>query len=166
MTEPNWDNQTIWTGDNLDVMRGMNSESADLIYLDPPFNSNANYAAPVGSQAAGAAFKDTWGLSDIDMADHRMIKHLLPGMYNFIQATREIHSDSMMSYLLYMGPRLIEMHRILKPTGTLYLHCNQVASHYLKIQMDDIFGAKNFASEIIWRSSTSSGFRSAGKKAC
>ena len=63
---PNWANQTIWTGDNLPILRGMNSESVDLIYLDPPFNSKANYAAPIGSKAAGAAFKDTWTLSDVD----------------------------------------------------------------------------------------------------
>ena len=66
MTAPNWKHQTIWTGDNLPIMRGMNSESVDLIYLDPPFNSKANYAAPIGSKAAGAAFKDTWTLSDVD----------------------------------------------------------------------------------------------------
>ena len=150
MTKPNWDNQTIWTSDNLDVMRGMNSESVDLIYLDPPFNSNTDYAAPVGSEAAGAAFKDTWGLNDIDMADHRMIKHKRPGMFNFIQAAREIHGDSMMSYLLYMGTRIIEMHRILKPTGSLYLHCDATASHYLKVELDSIFGKNNFKNEIVW----------------
>ena len=70
MTSPNWQNRTMWTGDNLDIMRGMNSESVDLIYLDPPFNSNRNYAAPIGSEAAGAAFKDTWTLSDVDEAWH------------------------------------------------------------------------------------------------
>ena len=70
MTEPNWTNRTLWTGDNLDVMRGMNSETVDLIYLDPPFNSNKNYSAPIGSEAAGAAFKDTWSLSDVDEAWH------------------------------------------------------------------------------------------------
>ena len=64
--KPNWSNQTIWTGDNLPILRGMNSESVDLIYLDPPFNSKANYAAPIGSKAAGAAFKDTWTLSEVD----------------------------------------------------------------------------------------------------
>ena len=63
----NWANQTIWTGDCLDVLRGMNSASVDLVYLDPPFNSKANYAAPIGSKAAGAAFKDTWTLSDVDV---------------------------------------------------------------------------------------------------
>ena len=66
--EPNFADKTIWTGDNLDILRGMNSESVDLIYLDPPFNSNRNYSALVGSAAAGAAFKDTWTLSDLDVA--------------------------------------------------------------------------------------------------
>ena len=68
MTAPNFTDKTIWTGDNLDILRGVNSETVDLIYLDPPFNSNRNYAAPVGSKAAGAAFKDTWELSDLDVA--------------------------------------------------------------------------------------------------
>ena len=68
MAAPNFANKTIWTGDNLDILRGINSECVDLIYLDPPFNSNRDYAAPVGSQAAGAAFKDTWTLSDLDVA--------------------------------------------------------------------------------------------------
>ena len=68
MTAPNFTDKTIWAGDNLDVLRGLNSETVDLIYLDPPFNSNKDYAAPVGSQAAGAAFKDTWTLSDLDVA--------------------------------------------------------------------------------------------------
>ena len=70
MARPNFKNRTLWTGDNLDVMRGLNSETVDLVYLDPPFNSNRNYAAPIGSEAAGAAFKDTWTLSDVDLAWH------------------------------------------------------------------------------------------------
>ena len=68
MAAPNFADKTVWTGDNLDILRGMNSECVDLIYLDPPFNSNQDYAAPVGSAAAGAAFKDTWSLSDLDVA--------------------------------------------------------------------------------------------------
>ena len=68
MAEPNWKNQTMWTGDNLPIMRGMNSESVDLIYLTPPFNSKANYAAPIGSKAAGVDFKDTWTVADVDVA--------------------------------------------------------------------------------------------------
>lgn len=78
MAEPNWKNRTLFTGDNLDVMRGMNSESIDLVYLDLPFNSNQNYAAPVGSKAAGAAFKDTWTLSDVDLAWHGEISDREP----------------------------------------------------------------------------------------
>ena len=77
---PNWANQTIWTGDNLDIMRGMNSGSVDLIYLDPPFNSNRDYAAPVGSEAAGAAFKDTWALQDVDLAWHGEIAEREPAL--------------------------------------------------------------------------------------
>ena len=147
---PNWSNQTVWTGDNLDVMRGMNSDSVDLIYLDPPFNSNANYAAPIGSRAAGAAFKDTWGLDEINLAWHGLIQHDHPGLYAMLQAVRQIHGDSMMAYLIYMIPRLMEMHRLLKPTGSLYLHCDPTASHYLKLVLDSVFGEKMFRNELIW----------------
>lgn len=148
---PNWANQTVWTGDNLDIMRGMNSASVDLIYLDPPFNSNHDYAAPIGSKAAGAAFKDTWGLDDVNLAWHGEIKHEYPGLYALLDATRQNHSDSMMSYLIYMAIRLMEMRRLLKDTGSIYLHCDPTASHYLKLLMDAVFGAKNFRNEIVWR---------------
>lgn len=131
-------------------MRGMNSGCVDLIYLDPPFNSNADYAAPIGSQSAGAEFKDTWGLSDINLAWHGLIKAEHPGLYMMLQAVRSIHGDSMMSYLIYMAPRIMEMKRLLKDTGTIYLHCDPTASHYLKLMMDDIYGRKNFRNEIIW----------------
>ena len=87
----NWANQTIWTGDNLDIMRGMNSACVDLIYLDPPFNSNANYAAPIGSQAAGAEFKDTWGLDDLKVAWHGLIKSEPPSSVSLPQG-RQGHS--------------------------------------------------------------------------
>ena len=84
---PNWQNRTMWTGDNLDIMRGMNSESVDLIYLDPPFNSNRNYAAPIGSEAAGGAFKDTWALSDVDEAWHGEVADREPTIYAAIKGT-------------------------------------------------------------------------------
>ena len=148
--KPNWSNQTIWTGDNLDIMRGMNSASVDLIYLDPPFNSKANYAAPIGSKAAGAAFKDTWGLNDVNLAWHGEIKHEYPGLYDLLNATRQIHGDSMMSYLIYMAIRVMEMQRLLKDTGIIYLHCDHTAGHYLKLLMDAVFGKENFRNEIIW----------------
>ena len=147
----NWKNRTIWTGDNLPIMRGMNSESVDLIYLDPPFNSNANYAAPIGSKAAGAEFKDTWGLDDIDLVWYGEIKEDHPDLYDLLTATQSIHGDSMMSYLIYMSIRIMEMKRLLKPNGSIYLHCDPTASHYLKLLMDSIFSKKNYRNEITWQ---------------
>ena len=148
---PNWQNRTLWTGDNLDIMRGMNSESVDLIYLDPPFNSNRNYAAPIGSEAAGAAFKDTWTLSDVDEAWHGEIAERQPALYAIIDAAGLAHGKGMKSYLIMMAVRLLEMRRLLKPTGSIYLHCDPTASHYLKMLMDAVFGTGNLIGEIVWR---------------
>lgn len=120
MTAPNWKNRTLWTGDNLDILRGLNSESVDLIYLDPPFNSNKQYAAPIGSKAAGAAFKDTWTLSDVDEAWHGEIADKDPTLYTIIDAAGLSHGKGMKSYLIMMAVRLLEMRRVLKPSGSLY----------------------------------------------
>ena len=151
MGTPNWANRTIFTGDNLDIMRGMNSETVDLIYLDPPFNSNKDYSAPVGSKAAGAAFKDTWTLSDLDVAWMGLIADEQPAIYKLLEAARLTHGKGMQSYLCMMAVRLLEMKRLLKPTGSVYLHCDSFANHYLKMLMDSIFGASNFRNEIVWR---------------
>ena len=151
MTKPNFKNRTLWTGDNLDIMRGLNSETVDLIYLDPPFNSNKTYSAPIGSKAAGAAFKDTWTLSDVDLAWHGEIAEANPSLYRVIDAAREAHGKGMQSYLIMMAVRLLEMKRLLKPTGSVYLHCDPTASHYLKLLMDTVFGARNFRNEITWQ---------------
>ena len=140
--------KTIFTGDNLPIMRGMNSASVDLIYLDPPFNSNANYAAPIGSEAAGAEFKDTWTLNDVDVAWLDLIEAKHSALNRVIHAAM---TDSDKSYLIYMAVRLIEMHRILKPTGSIYLHCDPTMSHYLKLVMDAVFGKRNFRNEIVWQ---------------
>ena len=145
--KPNWSNQTIWTGDNLPILRGMNSESVDLIYLDPPFNSKANYAAPIGSKAAGAAFKDTWTLSDVDAEWINLIEAKHPALYRVLLAAM---TSSDKSYLAYMAARLLEMRRVLKPTGSLYLHCDPTMSHYLKLVMDAILGRRNFRNEVVW----------------
>ena len=128
-------------------MRGMNSESVDLIYLDPPFNSKSNYAAPIGSEAAGAEFKDTWTLSDLDIAWLDLIETRHPALNRVIQAAM---TKSDKSYLVYMAVRLLELHRILKSTGSFYLHCDPTMSHYLKLVMDAIFGNPNIRNEIIW----------------
>ena len=143
----------MWTGDNLDIMRGMNSESVDLIYLDPPFNSNRDYAAPIGSEAAGAAFKDTWTLSDVDEAWHGEIADRQPALYAIIDAAGLAHGKGMKSYLIMMAVRVLQMKRILKPSGSIYLHCDPTASHYLKMMMDSIFGQAFFRNELSWKRS-------------
>ena len=144
---PNFEQSTIWTNDNLLIMRGMNSRCVDLIYLDPPFNSNVNYAAPIGSVAAGAHFKDRWSLNDVKIAwvdiidaDYPRIKHVLLAC----------ESDSMKSYLIYMAVRLIEMKRILRESGSIYLHCDDTAGAHLRLLMDAIFGTKQFVNKIVW----------------
>ena len=139
--------KTIWTGDNLYIMRGMNSATVDLIYLDPPFNSKANYAAPIGSAAAGAAFKDTWTLNDLDVEWLDVIEKSHPNLWRVLMAAMK---DSDKSYLIYMAIRLLEMKRLLKPTGSIYLHCDPTMSHYLKLVMDAVFGHENFRNEIVW----------------
>ena len=144
----NFANQTMWTGDNLPILRGINSKSIDLIYLDPPFNSKANYAAPIGSKAAGAEFKDTWSLSDVDSEWINLIDAKHPALYRVLLAAMNA-SDK--SYLVYMAARLLELHRILKDTGSIYLHCDPTMSHYLKLVMDAIFGRGNFRNEIVWQ---------------
>ena len=154
MAEANFVDKTIWTGDNLDILRGLNSESVDLIYLDPPFNSNRNYAAPVGSRAAGAAFKDTWTLSDLDTAWMGLIADEQPAMYKVIETAGLTHGKGMQSYLCMMAVRLLEMRRVLKDTGSIYLHCDPTASHYLKLLMDSIFGSAQFQNEITWQRTT------------
>lgn len=142
--------RTVFEGDNLDVLRGINSESIDLIYLDPPFNSNKVYEAPVGSKAAGAAFKDAWTLSDVDLIEHNRLKREQEWLYALIHAAKKTHSRAMFSYLMMMSPRLFELKRVLKTTGSIYLHCDPTASHYLKLVMDGIFGSENFRNEVIW----------------
>ncbi len=154
MSALNFVNRTLWTGDNLDILRGMNSECVDLIYLDPPFNSNQDYAAPVGSAAAGAAFKDTWTLSDVDEAWHGMIAESHPALYGIIDSSLAAHGKGMKSYLIMMAVRLLEMRRVLKDTGSIYLHCDDTASHYLKLLMDSVFGAGQFRNHLVWRRST------------
>ncbi len=151
MAAPNFADKTIWVGDNLYVLRGMNSECVDLIYLDPPFNSNQDYAAPVGSKAAGAAFKDTWELSEEDDAWLTTIAESWPAVAAVIQTARATRGKGMQSYLTMMAIRLIEMRRVLKSTGSIYLHCDDAAGHYLKLLMDAVFGSNRFYTAITWK---------------
>ena len=152
MSDANFKSKTLFTSDNLYILRGMNSECVDLIYLDPPFNSKKNYAAPlpIKDEEILASFKDVWKLIDIDEALHEELRDTQPCLYEIIKGTETAHSKGMFSYLIYMTMRLVEMYRVLKPTGSIYLHCDPTASHYLKIVMDCIFGEKNFINEVVW----------------
>lgn len=151
------DLNTLYYGDCLQWMREWDDESVDLIYLDPPFNSKTNYNMFFSEEGAGAAnfqaFADTWSW------DHAAAERLT--MYReafgllahraIVGLHKTLGSSGMLAYLTYMAERLEHMHRILKPTGSLYLHCDPTASHYLKVVMDTIFGVKQFRNEIIWR---------------
>ena len=143
-------NRTIFTRDNLEVMRGMDSGVVDLIYLDPPFNKKKQFQAPIGSEAEGASFKDWWVMDDVKFEDMELLERKYPHIAALIRASGAVGERSNTPYLLYMAPRLIEMRRILKDTGSIYLHCDPTISHSLKLLMDAVFGPGNFRNEIIW----------------
>lgn len=128
----------------------MDSASVDLIYLDPPFNKKTMWSAPIGSEAAGAAFKDTWTLNDIDIAELGIMAEKNPVLADLIDAIGRVNGNADKSYLLMMAPRLVEMHRVLKSDGSIYLHCDPTMSHSLKLVMDAIFGGNRYRNEIVW----------------
>jgi len=151
---------TLFYGDNLTILRNeIEDESVDLVYLDPPFNSNANYnvlfKSPAGdnSQAQIEAFDDTWHWTDAaERAFDEVIHSGNSDAAEMLRAMRAfLKENDMMAYLAMMAVRLIELHRVLKPTGSLYLHCDPTASHYLKILLDAVFGPGNFRNEITWK---------------
>ena len=144
---------TLYTNDNLFVLRRLDSESVDLIYLDPPFNSKRMYENPIGtgSKKVMASFKDIWTWEeDVDKAYLAELGKTHPDLVKYIFSIGQLHSEAMMSYITYMTQRVLEMHRILKPTGSLYYHCDPTAGHFVKLMLDGIFGRKNFQNEIIW----------------
>lgn len=152
----------LYYGDNLDVLRRhVEDESIDLVYLDPPFNSNANYnvlfAEHDGTKAASQikAFEDTWEWDDSAARAYEEVVEQGGRVSQAMQAFRTFLGDSdMLAYLAMMAPRLVELRRVLKSSGSIYLHCDPTASHYLKMLLDAIFGATNFQGEIIWRRTT------------
>lgn len=141
---------TILTGDNLPILCGFADEFVDLIYLDPPFNTKRVYSATANSQAAGAHFKDIWTWADVDEPHWAEIKLRLPILADFLQSIAQIADQALVCYLIFIAQRLFELHRVLKPTGSLYLHCDPTASHYLKVVLDAMFGAGNFRNECLW----------------
>jgi site-specific DNA-methyltransferase (adenine-specific) len=128
----------------------MDSESIDLIYLDPPFNSNKHYSAPIGSKAAGAEFKDAWTFEDTDAAWWGELAENHESMYRVIDAAGSVGGKGDKAYLIYMAMRLLEMYRVLKPSGSVYFHLDPTMSHPVKMMLDAIFEKKNFRNEIIW----------------
>ena len=164
----------LYYGDNLHILREYVADaSVDLVYLDPPFNSNATYnvlfKAPTGEQSQSQieAFDDTWhwvpkeaernpATRGAEWAFDQVIKSGNSDAAEMLRAMRSfLKENDMMAYLAMMAVRLLELHRVLKPTGSLYLHCDPTASHYLKLLLDAIFGPWHFRSEVIWRRSPS-----------
>jgi adenine specific DNA methylase Mod len=157
---------TLYYGDNLQILREhIKDDSVDLIYLDPPFNSNANYnvlfKSPTGEQSHAQieAFEDTWhwteeaeqAFDEVMQSGNTDAAELLRAMRSFLK------ENDMMAYLTMMAVRLLELYRVLKPTGSFYLHCDPTASHYLKLLLDSIFGANCFRNEIVWQRGTPRG---------
>ena len=153
----------IYFGDNLEILREFEPNSIDLICTDPPFNSGRNYNIFLASKAQQKAFKDIWTWDDtakearqnieersLTSDSYRALDNALKGYDSVLQNGAGGEQGAMRAYLAFMGARLVELHRVLKTTGSIYLHCDPHASHYLKGVMDAIFGSKNFRNEIIW----------------
>jgi len=159
IVEEDWKNK-LYFGDNLDIMREhIADESVDLIYLDPPFNSKATYNVlfqeknGTESGAQITVFEDTWQWGpESEQAYHELVTQGPKKLADLIQAMRSfLGTNDMMAYLVMMAIRLLEMHRVLKQTGSIYLHCDPTASHYIKLLLDAVFGFKYFKHEIIWK---------------
>src|SRR5258708_29861801 len=164
---------TLYYGDNLFILREhIPSESVDLIYLDPPFNSSRNYNVlfkdehGTESEAQIEAFEDTWHWNL--EAEHTYTELLTEAPDHIAKMIESLHgfigTNQMMAYLVMMAARLVELHRVLKPTGSLYLHCDPTASHYLKIILDTIFHPQNFRNEIIWKRQSAHSDTKQGRK--
>ena len=154
---------TLYYGDNLDILRRyIKDETVDLVYLDPPFKSNQDYnvlfAEKDGTRAAAQikAFEDTWQWDqEAARAYHEIVETGPERASKVMQAFWTFLGQSdMMAYLAMMAPRLVELHRVLKLTGSIYLHCDPTASHYLKLLMDAIFGPQHFVNEVTWKRTT------------
>ena len=143
--------RTIYHRDNLDVLNGINDGCIDLVYLDPPFNKKKTFTAPIGSSAEGASFKDIFREEDVKDEWVDGIRFDNPELHEYLKGVKTFSNKSNYCYLVFMAVRLIEIHRILKDTGGVYLHCDPTMSHYLKIVLDCIFGEKNLAGNIIWK---------------
>lgn len=152
MGTPNFENRTLYHGDNLDFLRSINSETIDLIATDPPFNKGRDFHATPDSLAKGASFQDRWRWEDDVHSEWiDQMQDDWPGVWAVVDWTRMTHSDAMAAFLCFMAVRLVAMHRVLSPTGAIYLHCDDAAGAYLKTLMDAIFGKDGFRNCVTWR---------------
>lgn len=152
MAQPNWANRTLFHGDNLEMLRGMDTGTVHLVATDPPFNKGRDFHATPDSLASSASFQDRWSWKkDVHQEWIDQLEDDWPEVWSSIQGSRDSWGDDMGAFLCFMAVRLLEMRRVLKDTGSIYLHCDPTASHYLKGIMDAVFGRKNFRNEIVWK---------------
>ena len=157
MTEQNFPDNIIYELDNLDVLRGMNSETVDLIATDPPFNTKRNRSGTAGFYVDNWRWGDTgqlpdqWAWNEVHPVWLEEVRDENRALFEVIEAADHCHGDDIAAFLCFLSVRLLEMHRILKPTGSLYLHCDHTANAYIRMALDAIFGARNFRNEIVWR---------------
>ena len=143
-------NRTLFLEDNLPVLRGLDSDSIDLIATDPPFNKGVGAFEGTTKAGVNVEFKDVWTWDDVQTEWLEKLEKKHPRLFNMIHYANQSAGDDMGAFICWMGVRVLEMHRVLKDTGSIYLHCDPTASHYLKAMLDAIFGRKNFRNEIVW----------------
>ena len=151
MADPNFENRTLYQGDNLPFLQGLNSATVDLIATDPPFNKSRDFHATPNKLATGARFTDRWRW-DVDVQPEWIdaLDDDWKPVSRFIHTVKESGATDMAAFLCWLGVRLMECRRILKPTGSLYLHIDHTAHAYAKVLMDGIFGRDNFRNEVVW----------------
>ena len=154
--EQNFPDNTLYELDNLEVLRGMNSETVDLIATDPPFNTKRNRSGTAGFYVDNWKWGDTgilpdqWKWNEVHPKWLEEIKDDNPELFQVIEAARVCHGEDIAAFLCFVSVRLLEMHRIIKPTGSIYFHCDHTANSYIRMAMDAIFGKNNFRNEIVW----------------
>ena len=155
MAEPNFENRTLYHGDNLGFLRGMNSESVHLVATDPPFNKSKDFHATPDSLAAGARFQGRWSWRD-DIHDEWLIEiqRDYPEVWSVIDTSKQVYGNDMAAFLCWLGVRLLEIHRLLRDDGSLYLHIDHTAHAWVKCLLDSIFGKSNFRNAISWKRTT------------
>ena len=169
----NWRNRTLFVADNIFILRGMDSESVDCIATDPPFNAKRVFNAPLGSRSAAQCFDDRWRWDEVTDEWQDLIATDHPAIKEIIEAAAVIEGgsidhrtgkiatgakNSIAAYLAYMAPRIVEMHRVLKSTGVLFLQCDGEANAYLRLLLDAVFGRSLFINEITRRRATAKSF--------